>query len=454
MKSRTVFWLTAALMLFALHQHKRWNTQGVFDWDAGGYFAYLPAVFIYHDPGRVDSLARLVQQRLPAQDHDVTRLGIHPTGNGRYISKYPLGVALSQLPWFVGAHLYSKLEGLPAVGHSWPYQEAAMLAGAAYAILGLWVLRKLLRRYYPDRVVAWAIAGIGLGTNYFVYSTHEAANAHAVLFLWQAALLYCTARWYETPERRWALGMGLFLGLATLTRFSEIIYGLIPLAWGLSSWAALRQRPLLLLRHAGQLALAAGLALAVVSLQFIFWRIASGRWILEDYTGEHFDFAHPHILDGLFSIRRGWLVYTPLVALMLVGIARLRRYVPAAVPAVLLLLPVLVYITFSWGQWWYGWGFSTRPLVSLYPLLALPLGAALASIQFDGWQRRAVHGFVLVCIMLNLWQGWQYVNNKLPGEGITWALYKERFFEVPPFYPAEPTPYTPPVSPPEPKPTW
>lgn len=210
----------------------------------------------YHDLGCVDSLARLVQQRLPEQERDVNHLGIHEVADGRFISKYPLGVALSQVPWFAGAHLYSTLEDLPTGGQSWPYQEAAMLAGVAYAILGLWVL----------------------------------------------------------------------------------------------------------------------------------------------------------------------------------------------------LLPVLLYVTFSWGQWWYGWGFSTRPLVSCYPLLALPLRAALASVRFSrAAVRPLVRGFVVFCILLNLWQGWQYVSNVLPGDGMTLALYKERFFQVPRFNLAEPTPYTPP---PPPKDAW
>ncbi len=433
-------------MLLAVRQNQRWNTEAVFDWDAGGYFSYLPAVFLYHDPGRVDLLARLVQQRLPEKEHDLGHLGIRQLANGRFVTKYPLGVALSQLPWFAGAHLYSRLEGIPANGYLWPYQEAAMLAGVAYAILGLWVVRKLLRRYYPDATVAWALAGIGLGTNYFVYATHEAANAHAVLFLWQASLLYCTARWYETPQWRWAAGMGLFLGLATLTRFSEVIYVLIPVAWGLTSLAALRQRPLLLARHAGQLALAAGLSLAVVSVQFIFWRIVSGHWVVESYPGEHFDFTAPHLIDGMISIRRGWLLYTPLAALILAGgIPQLRRYVPSALPAVLLLLPALIYVTFSWGQWWYGWGFSTRPFVSVYPLLALPLGAVLvASGRPGSMAYRAVRGIVVACIVLNLWQGWQYVNNILPGDEMTAQLYRERFFQVPPWHPAWPTPDVPP----------
>lgn len=448
MKSRTVFWLIAALLVLAVNQKKRWNSLEVFDWDAGGYFSYLPAAFIYDDPGRPDILALRVQQRLPEAERHVEHLGIHRLANGRYTTKYPLGVALSQLPWFAGAHLYSHLRGLPPDGAFWPYQQAAMLAGLAYALLGLWVVRQLLRRYYPDAVVAWTLAGIGLGTNYFVYASHEAALSHAVLFLWQAALLYCTARWYEAPARRWALGMGLFWGLATLTRFSEAIYGLVPLLWGLSSGAAWRQRPALWARHAGQLAPAAALGLAVVSLQFIFWRVVGGHWVLDGYQDEHFDFGHPHIVEGLFSVRKGWLVYTPLVALLLLGgLPRLPRYVPAAVPVLLVFLPVLLYVTFSWAQWWYGWGFSTRPLVSCYPLLALPLGALLAARRPASPAGATARGLLGLCIILNMWQGWQYVNSVLPGDEMTAQIYKERFWQVPPLFPAAPTPPVPPPAP-------
>lgn len=431
MKSRLVFWFTAALLILAQFQDRRWKGLEVFDWDPGGYYSYLPATFLYGDAGRVDSLAALVQRRWPPErKHSMASLGIHRLPNGKYATKYPLGVAVGELPWFGGAHLFARLHGDPPNGYSRPYQQAVMVAGLVYGILGLWVLRKLLRRYYSDTVVAWTLAGIGLGTNYFNYASYEAALSHAVLFLWQAALLYCTARWYEAPRRRWAAGIGLFLGLATLCRFTEALYVLIPLTWGLSSAAAWRQRPALWHRYASHLALAAGLGLAVVSTQFFFWHAISGHWVLNGYQGEYFDFRHPHLLDALFSVRKGWFVYTPLMAVVLAaGLPRLRRYVPAALPPTLVLLPVLLYVTFSWEQWWYGWTFSARPLVSVYPLLALALGALLAAVLRPGaLSGVAVRALVLGCIVLNLWQTWQYVGGILQGEDYTAKLYKERFF--------------------------
>ncbi len=431
MKSRFVYWFAVGLLVLAQFQDHRWKTQEVFDWDAGGYFSYLPATFLYHDSGRVDSLAHLVQLHLPpghAPHGQLDALGIRRLPNGRFLTKYSLGMAVGELPWFGGAHLFAHLHGDALNGFSRPYQQAVMLAGLAYACLGLWVLRQLLRRYYPDEVVAWTLAGIALATNFFVYATYEAAAAHAVLFLWQASLLTCTAAWYATPRWRWAAGIGLFWGLAVLVRPTEALYALVPLAWGLHQPAAWRLRLALWGRHWRQLVLATGVAVGVLSLQLIFWRVVAGHWVMDGYVTEHFDFAHPHVLEGLFSFRKGWLLYSPLLVMVLLfGLPRLARFVPMAVPVIWLLLPAVLYLTFSWEQWWYGGGFGARPLISLYPLLALPLGAWLASARRPPLAV-AVRALLLLCLALNLWQTWQYAGGVLQGDGTTAELYRQRFF--------------------------
>ena len=425
MKSRIVFWLAAAVLILAQFQDKRWKVLEVFDWDPGGYYSYLPDRFLYHGPGHADSLAALVQASKPGRPHPMERLGMRRLPNGLVTTKYPLGVAVGELPWFAGAHLYAKWHGDPPNGFSRPYQQAIMIAGLLYGILGLWVLRKLLRRYFADNVVAWVLAAIALGTNLLAYATYEAAMSHAVLFLWQAALLYCTARWYESPRRRWAAGIGLFLGLATLCRFTEAVFVLVPLGWGLGT-----RRPGLLGRYADQVLMAAGVGAAVVSLQLFYWHALSGHWLLDGYQGEFFDFTKPHILNGLFSFRKGWLLYTPLMALALLGLGWLRRSAAAAAFwPVVLLLPVLLWVTFSWQQWWYGGGFSARPLISVYPLLSLPLAALLATgAARGGWRYTALRGLLVAGIVLNMWQTWQWNGGLIESEAETRELYFERFF--------------------------
>ena len=418
-------WLfVAALATLALFQDRPWKPLEVFDGDGGGYYSYLPAAFIYHDSGRADSLLLVAEATRPGPRN----IGLLHLPNGKVISKYPLGVALGQLPWFGGAHAYARWHGDPANGFSRPYQHSIMLAGLAYGLLGLWIVRKLLRRFFRDGVVAWALAGIGLGTNYFYYTAYEPAMAHAVLFLWQAALLYCTVRWYEAPRWRWALGIGLFLGLAVLCRPTEALFALVPLAWGLRlSRAGLRERGRQWAAHAGQLGAAAALALGVAGLQLGFWHLTAGQWLLDSYGTERFDFQHPHLLEGLFSFRKGWLLYSPLAGVALLGGWALRRTVPAARPVLLLLVPGLLYVTFSWEQWWYGGSFGARPLVSLYPLLALPLAALLAAAARRGWQRGA-RSVMMGLICLSLWQTWQYATGVIPYDGYTRPRYLQQFF--------------------------
>ena len=424
MRSVYVWLFVAVLAVFALFQDRPWRSLEVFDSDEGGYYAYLPAAFIYHDLGRADSLAIIQKAQLAPKWR---YMGLMRLANGKVIPKYTLGVALGDLPWFAGAHLYAGLTGQPQDGFARPYQHIVMLAGLAYALLGLWVVRLLLRRYFDDRTTAWALAGIALGTNYFVYATYDAGLAHAPLFMWQAAVLYCTARWYENWQPRFMLGIGLFLGLATLTRPTEALFGLVPLLWGLDSGAAVWARLGQLKQHASQLAAAAGIALAIISLQPLYWHAVSGHWLVYSYGDDGFDFLHPHVLEGLFSFRKGWLLYTPLAVLMLLGIWPLRRYVRAAWQPTLLLLPVLVYVTFSWLQWWYGGGFSARPLVSVYPLLSLSLAALVASA---GRWSVVLKTTIVLFISLNLWQTYQYAAGILLYDKNTAELYFNHFFHA------------------------
>ncbi len=430
---RRTYWvllLIAVLATLLQFQDRRWKPLEVFDSDAGGYYVYLPSAFIYHDLTRADSLARLHEAYQPGKAFNMGLVAV-PGGRGT-ISKYPLGKAMADLPWFAGAHLYAQLAGYPPDGFARPYQQIVMIAGLVHALLGLLVLARLLLRRFPDPVAAWTLAVIGLGTNLLCYASLEAAMAHAPLFLWQAALLFCTVRWYETFRPRFLLGIGLFLGLAVLTRPTEILYVLVPLLWGIGSVADLRARPALWWRWRKPLAAAALLVLALGSLQLLFWRATTGHWLFYSYQGEGFDFGHPHLLDGLFSFRKGWLLYSPLAGVALLSLAGpLRRQLPAAWLPLLATTVVAVYVTFSWEQWWYGGGFGARPLISLYPLLALGLAALLARARAGGPLRYGLlRGVLVLGILLSCLQTWQFGAGTIHWDSMNAERYFADFFTI------------------------
>jgi hypothetical protein len=267
---------------------------------------------------------------------------------------------------------------------------------------------------------------VGLGTNLLYYATLETAMAHGTLFMLNALLLRLTRQWYQTGQWKYILGLGLTLGLTGLVRPSELLMAGVPVLWGITSWKSVPQRFLYWQKHLGQLAIAVLVFGAVSSIQLLFWKTVGGKWMIDFYPGEHFNFLHPHLVEGLFSFKKGWLVYSPLMTFALLGLFFLRRDAPEVWLPVLILVLLGIYIIFSWEQWWYGGSFGARPVIGLYPLLSF----ALASF----WQRmirvKAATLMLVSClVLLNLVQIRQYSLGILDCCDMTWEKYKQHFFE-------------------------
>jgi hypothetical protein len=423
-------WLfTAMVWLVVILQGKRWNDHEAFTSDPAVYYTYVPATFIYNDLGNLSYTDAVRLQYRPEQP----KWGQVTLPNGQLSLKYSFGMAVAYTPWFGVGHLLAlSSDKYPADGFSRPYQRWVSIGCMLYGLLGLGLLGLELRRYFSDRVAALTLLLIGLATNLLNYGTYEATMPHITLFLVNVLLLRSTRYWYDTGRLAAALGVGLWLGLAVLIRPSELLMAAVPLLWGLHTASAWRSRLGWWLAH-WPTVLGAGLVLGLVAgSQLVYWKVLGGTWTTDFYPGETFDFKHPHIVDGLFGVRKGWLFYTPIMGVALLGLGWVRRYVPAAAPVLWLLMPVVIYVVYSWWDWGYGGSFSSRPLISLYPLLSLGMAAF--------WQRwlpaAPVRWFKLVPITLlltaittlNLLQTWQYHRTILHCCDMNWKDYKKQFF--------------------------
>ncbi|MBS1583163.1 MAG: hypothetical protein JST66_13275, partial [Bacteroidetes bacterium] len=144
--------------------------------------------------------------------------------------------------------------------------------------------------------------------------------------------------------------------------------------------------------------------------------------------GEGFDLATPHTMDFLFSFRKGWLLYTPLMVLALIGIPSLARWRREAFAAVLVFFLADLWVISSWSCWWYAGGsFSSRSLVPAYAVLALPLGVALQRLIAVRGLRWPVVAITGLLVALNLFQTWQWTARVLPKDRITGAYYAAIF---------------------------
>jgi len=407
--------LILVVMLGMFTSSLNWPNLKVTRYDMFGYYLYLPATTVYHDleglsfvPPVLDRLG-LTNRGNPAHplgNFEVSRAQVNPD---RYVIKYTMGQAILWWPFFQAAHYYAQHQSTyPADGYSAPYQAAVYFAGLAYALLGLGLLRRLLLRYFSDRLSAVILLIVYLGTNYLVYSVFRSLYAHNALFMLHTATLLMLSHWLERQRWQLAAGMGLTIGLAVLMRPSEAIILLAPLLLGVASVADLRGRLALAGQHLGQLALAGAIAMAVNVPQLFYWHQVSGHWLYDSYPGEKFDFRHPHILLGLFSFNNGWLTYAPVMGLAVLGVGVLWRQRREWFWLLVTYLPLHLFISYSWWCWWYMDSVGSRTMVQAYPLLTLPLGVCLYTLWQRGQLARVATGLAVgFCLVLNMFQAWQ-----------------------------------------------
>jgi len=397
------------LMLYASFDfYPKWqqaNSEATISWDASGYYWYLPSFLIYHDAKHQSFKDSVLDKYHPTYDPQQIFMD---SASGNYIMKYSSGMAVMELPFFTAAHVLAKPLGYPADGFSKPYQLAIQIGGIFMALLGLWFFRKFLKLYYSDCVVALVLLILVLGTNYLNYAGIEIGMCHNWLFTIYVFLLLATHSYYLSPRPRYAIAIGLLVGLATLTRPTEIISCLIPLLWGLNSLsvAAIKERLSFLGKHWQQLLLTIVCAAAVISIQLIYWKYASGRWVVYSYQDQGFSWRHPHVYVYALSFKSGWLTYTPMMVLAFIGVIPFMKNGKNKV-AILAFFALNYYIVSAWDIWWYG----GRAMVQSYPILMVPIAALIEATTRKRLLQVVLIPLMLVFVFMNVWITWAEHRN-------------------------------------------
>ena len=255
--------------------------------------------------------------------------------------------------------------------------------------------------------------------------------SHVFNFALIAAFIHYSMKWTERPGVAYTVVLGLLAGLIVLIRPVNVIVLLFPAFIGVSSWKDVRNR---LYAHWKLILLAGVAAFLVVLPQLLFWKAQTGHFFFNSYMDAgKFYFLKPQIVHGLFSYRKGWLLYTPVMLFALIGLIWLRK---AAAPLNLPVIAVVVlniYIVYSWWCWWYGGSFSSRPMIDMYGILALPLAAFIDKAWKQGvWIRGLTTGLLIMLLLFNQFQTKQYRASLIHWDSMTkeayWGVFgKTRF---------------------------
>lgn len=403
----------------------------IISYDVFGYYLYLPFSHIYHDLGLTNQ--EQVETIISQYHNTEAFYQAMKMPNGNWLMKYSMGMAVLYAPFYFIGHLFALILGFPADGFSYPYQVALWAGGVIYTLTGLYFLHKLLIRYFSDTAVAIVLVLTYLGTNYYFHSSFFGQNAmsHNYLFTLYALLLWYTDQWHKNGKLKNMLAVGAVCGLMTLSRPTEIVCMAIPLFWNITSRASLKQKITLLLQKKWQVVLFAGMVAGIGSLQFIYWRIYAGQFFVNSYggnPGEGLELFRPYTLQVLFSYRKGWFVYTPVMVFSLVGLIIAVRKKAFYAVAVTLYFVANLYLVSSWSCWWYAGCFSQRALIPSYAVLALPL-AAWVDFLFTRKPLVRIAGVSVLAVLLcfNLFQTWQFRVGILPQDRTTKAYYWKIF---------------------------
>lgn len=414
-------------VILANRHNKFWKIEGrIISHDVILYYQYLPSTFIYGDV----ALRFLSGGNSSYFDGKIWGKRLE---NGKHVNKMTMGVAVMYSPFFFAAHALAGPMGYDASGFSPPYKVALIISSIFYLAIGLYLLMRVLLKYFPGHVAAITLVAIGLGTNLYFYTTIEPTMSHAYSFCLFALFIWALERWLERNDWKNAALLGFATGMIALVRPSNLaIVVLIPL-WQVASFGQLGHRLKWLAGSYVHIGIMLLVFTVVVSPQIAYWKYISGSYLYYGYGEEGFFFNDPEFIKGIFSYRKGWLVYTPIMVFALAGLAFLWKSHRGLFFPVTVYVLVHMYIAFSWWCWWYGGGFGQRMMVETYVLLAIPFAAFTKWITGRHFAFWILFGLIAgFLIFLNMFQARQYYYGSIHWNSMSKEAYWDSFLRKKP----------------------
>jgi hypothetical protein len=369
------------------------NWKDIIEADGKGYYAYLPAAFIYHDFNFsfFDSIERKYPNPHIYYDYRVGE-------ENKKTDKYFVGTAVAMAPFFFIANVSAMLSGFDADGYSKSYPIMINIAAIFYLFIGLYYLKKLLKNYKAsDNLISFILVAITFATNIFYYAVREPSMSHIYSFAFITMFVYYLHSFFILPRRRTILIICVLLGMIVLIRpVNGLIILIVPFVSGnrnslLNGFAFLK-------KHLFESFIGLCLFFSIVFLQLLIYKIQTGNFWVDTYGAEKFNWADPHPISFLISYKKGLFVYTPLTFISLLGMCQLFKQNKFQFYSLGIFLIVLLYVLSSWWNWWYGGSFSSRVCIEYYAILGLLICFAYQKMKLKG--SRTIYSCLIICLVI------------------------------------------------------
>ncbi len=400
---------------------KRWD--GFFLSDSGGYYAYLPATIIYQDFNFsfIGSIQKDKFSNRGAYD-------FRSNHEGKSINKWFCGTALAITPFFLTEHAISLMKGVEADGYSFWYAWGLNMAAIFYLLIGLIALQKILRHYFQnENLISLLLVLIAFATNLFYYATSEPAMSHVYSFAFVNLFVLSAIRMSTSAGKKNIIVLGVLLGMIVLIRpVNGLLVLIIPfIAGSKDNFIAMISG---LVAAWKQVFLSLLLFLAVLFIQLFYYKLETGNWLIYSYGDEKMNLLKPHLVDFLFSYKKGLFVYLPLILLSLTGLVFIFRKNKWQFYSLSIFIFSLWYILSGWWNWWYGGSFGTRPMIEYLFVFSILLGTAIEN--FQPFAKKLFITLCFLCLVICQVQTYQYRYYFIHWDKMTKESYWKIFMRV------------------------
>lgn len=394
--------------------------RGDFYADKSGYYIYLPATFIYgfHEGAYPDSI-------------DFQLGNGFGFVNGKLMTKYPIGTALLNAPFFLAARAFDSGSPGFAPGFGEVYINGIRMAAVFYLLAGSLLLFLFLSGRFSPWISAGTVLVLIAGTNLYYYTFMEPMMSHVYSWALAALLLFLSGRLWKQPGKFLLAALSATAALIVLTRPSNILLLVVVPLLDLKGTAELQSRLRFLVKPASLIFLLLPAFLLFVP-QLVYWKFISGSFFFYSYQHEGFtNWNHPALLKVLLSPNNGLLPYTPIWILLITALIcmLIRRKSNSLLITSLLL--VQLYLVSSWYMFFFGCSFGQRTFVEYLALASIPL-ATIAETVFRPRRWIAAAGALLIIaylIFFNLRMIHAYDRCYLGGDW-EWPKYREHLIKA------------------------
>lgn len=377
--------------------------------DVNQYYSYLPALFKQHD------LTFSVNPNY---------VWLTPTPIGRGVPMVTYGMSVFYLPFFMIASIFSDSN---STGYEPVYAWTIHIGCIIYVLIGLHFCRKTLLNWFSEKVTGLSLLIIFFGTNLFCYTLINSELTHSILFFLISMFVYYVVRWHQSNEKKYFLIFCFLLGFITLIRPTEMSITIFPLFIGVTYFGQFKEKLSTIFDLKFFLIIGIFLFIAPIFPQLVYWKIQSGQWLFFSYGNhERFYWLEPQFFNVLFSYRKGWLVYSPLMLLSLLGFIQLFKKNKAIFWSIIIYFLINLYLISAWWDWAFGGAFGMRALVQVSAVLIIPL-AYFIQWFFEVIESKylKIAGYIIIVFFcfLNVFQSNLYKHGIISYDGMTKEAY-------------------------------